>query len=67
MIDMIGGTYATRDARIAPRLTVPTPAQLQGRGVSAAGAGNAFGPAWRLRGTGATTAEFDSLPGASPV
>jgi hypothetical protein len=67
MIDMIGGTYAPRDARIAPRLTAPTPAQLQGRGVSAAGVGNAFGPAWRLRGKGATTAESDSLPGASPV
>jgi hypothetical protein len=67
MIDITGGTYATRDARIAPRLTAPTPAPLQGLGVSAAGAGKAFGPAWRLRGKGATTAEFDSLPGASPV
>ena len=65
MIDNIGGTYATRDARVAPRLTAPTSAQLQGR--SAAGAGSAFGPAWRLREMGATTAESDSPPGAPPV
>jgi len=66
MIDQTGGTYAARDARVAPRSTAPIAALRQGRGVSAA-AGNAFGPAWRLGGKRAATTESDSLPGALPV
>jgi len=66
MIEMTGGTYAARDTRIAPHPTAPIAALTQGRGVSAA-AGNAFGPAWRLRGKRAATTQSDSLPGALPV
>ncbi len=64
MIDQTGGTYV---ARVAPRSTAPIAALRQGRGVSAAAAGNAFGSAWRLGGKRAATTESDSLPGALPV
>jgi len=64
MIDLTSGTFAYDDV-VAVRLTAPI-FRLQGSGVCTA-TGNAGGPAWRVRGKRATTAESDSAPGVRPV
>lgn len=66
MFEMTGGTYAA-DARVAPRLTAPIAAPIQGRAVSVAATGTDFGSGWRLRGKYATTTQSDSVSGALPA